>query len=44
VHRYGAKFSTSELLRREVGGPIEVGPFASYLKRKLSRVYDLDVD
>ncbi len=44
VHRYGAKFSTTELLRREVGGPIAVGPFASYLKRKLSRVYDLDLD
>jgi carboxypeptidase Taq len=44
VHRYGAKFSTSELLQREVGGPIAVGEFASYLKRKLSRVYDVDVD
>jgi carboxypeptidase Taq len=44
VHRYGAKFSTTELLRREVGGPIAVAPFASYLRRKLSRVYDLDLD
>jgi carboxypeptidase Taq len=44
VHRYGAKFSTTELLRREVGGPIAVGPFASYLRRKLSRVYDLELD
>ena len=44
VHRYGAKFSTKELLQREVGGPIAVGAFASYLKRKLSRVYDLDLD
>jgi carboxypeptidase Taq len=44
VHRYGAKFSTTELLRREVGGTIAVPPFASYLKRKLSRVYDLELD
>jgi carboxypeptidase Taq len=44
VHRYGAKFSTTELLQREVGGPIAVGPFVGYLKRKLSQVYDLDLD
>jgi carboxypeptidase Taq len=43
VHRHGAKFSTSELLRRVVGGPIEVGPFIAYLKRKLSEVYDLEL-
>ena len=39
VHRHGAKFSTSELLDRVVGGPIAVGPFVSYLKAKLSDVY-----
>ena len=39
VHRHGAKFSTPELLERVVGGPIEVGPFVSYLKAKLSDVY-----
>jgi carboxypeptidase Taq len=39
IHRYGSKFSTTELLERVVGGPIEVGPFVSYLKRKLSDVY-----
>jgi len=43
VHRYGAKFSTNELLERVVGGPIEVGPFVGYLKRKLGQVYDLDL-
>jgi carboxypeptidase Taq len=41
VHRYGSKFSTTELLQRVVGGPIEVGPFVSYLRRKLSDVYDV---
>jgi carboxypeptidase Taq len=44
VHRYGAKFSTTELMRREVGAPIEVRPFVEHLKRKLSRVYELDLD
>jgi carboxypeptidase Taq len=41
IHRHGSKFSTNELLERVVGGPIEVGPFVSYLKRKLSDVYDV---
>ena len=43
VHRHGAKFTTSELLRRVVGGPIEVGPFVAHLKGKLSQVYDLEL-
>jgi carboxypeptidase Taq len=41
IHRYGSKFSTNELLERVVGGPIQVGPFVSYLKTKLSDVYDV---
>jgi carboxypeptidase Taq len=43
VHRHGAKFTMPELLERVVGGPIAVGPFVSYLKRKLSDVYGLDL-
>jgi carboxypeptidase Taq len=43
VHRHGAKFSASELLEREMGAPIMVGPFAGYLKRKMSDVYGLDL-
>jgi carboxypeptidase Taq len=43
VHRHGAKFSSSELLHRVVGGPIAVGPFVDYLKAKLSQVYDLEL-
>jgi carboxypeptidase Taq len=42
VHRHGSKFTTTELLERAVGGPIEVGPFTRYLKRKLGEVYGLD--
>ena len=43
VHRHGAKFSSSELLDRLVGGPIAVGPFVDYLKAKLSEVYELEL-
>jgi carboxypeptidase Taq len=43
VHRHGAKFPTTELLQRVVGGPIAVGPFVSYLKSKLGDVYGLDL-
>ena len=43
VHRYGAKFSSSELLDRLVGGPIAVAPFVDYLKTKLSQVYELEL-
>ncbi len=43
VHRHGGKFTMPELLDRVVGRPIEVGPFVSYLKRKLSDVYGLEL-
>ena len=43
VHRHGAKFSSSELLRRTLGSDIAVGPFVSYLKRKLSGVYEVEL-
>jgi carboxypeptidase Taq len=43
VHRHGAKFTMPELLERVVGGPIAVAPFVTYLKRKLSDVYGLEL-
>jgi carboxypeptidase Taq len=43
VHRHGAKFTTGELLERVVGAPIEVAPFVSYLKLKLSDVYGISL-
>jgi carboxypeptidase Taq len=43
VHRHGAKFSSRELLERVVGAPIAVGPFVSYLRRKLGDVYGLEL-
>ncbi len=43
VHRHGAKFSSAELLERETGTTMQVAPFVSYLKAKLSDVYGLDL-
>ena len=43
VHRHGAKFPAAELVPRVVGGPVAVGPFAGYLKSKLSDVYDVEL-
>ncbi|HWE14537.1 MAG TPA: carboxypeptidase M32 [Solirubrobacteraceae bacterium] len=43
VHRHGAKFTTRELLQRELGGPISVRPFVDYLRNKLGDVYGLDL-
>jgi carboxypeptidase Taq len=43
VHRHGAKFPAAELLPRVVGGPIAVGPFTGYLKRKLGEVYEVEL-
>jgi carboxypeptidase Taq len=42
VHRFGAKYPTSELLAREAGGPITVAPFIRYLKDKLGDVYGVE--
>jgi carboxypeptidase Taq len=39
VHQHGSKFSSRELLERVVGQDMSVGPFVSYLKDKLSKVY-----
>jgi len=44
VHRHGAKFTTPELLAREVGAPISVTPFTNYLKAKLGDVYGVDLN
>jgi carboxypeptidase Taq len=43
VHQHGAKFSTTELLERVVGGPIAVEPFVAHLKGKISQVYGLEL-
>ena len=43
VHRHGAKFTTSELLERELGAPMSVAPFVDYLRNKLGDVYGIDL-
>ena len=43
VHRYGAKFTTGELLVRELGAPMSVPPFVDYLRNKLGDVYGIDL-
>ncbi|MGH2858658.1 MAG: carboxypeptidase M32 [Solirubrobacteraceae bacterium] len=43
VHRHGSKFTTAELLQRELGGPISVTPFVDYLRGKLGDVYGIDL-
>ena len=43
VHRHGAKFTTTELLERAVGGPIQVEPFVAYLKHKLGAVHGIEL-
>jgi len=43
VHRHGSKWDARELLERVTGSPISVKPFVSYLKRKLSDVYRVDL-
>jgi carboxypeptidase Taq len=44
IHRHGSKFTTTELLEREAGGPITVRPFVTYVKRKLGPIYRVDLD
>jgi carboxypeptidase Taq len=43
VHRHGSKWDARQLLERVTGAAISVTPFVSYLKRKLSDVYRLDL-
>jgi carboxypeptidase Taq len=43
VHRHGAKFTSRELLEREIGEPLVVRPFVSYLTAKLEQVYELEL-
>ena len=43
VHRHGAKFGADELLSREVGEPMRVGPLIGYLEDKLGGVYGTEL-
>jgi carboxypeptidase Taq len=41
LHKHGRKFTPRETLQKVVGGPIDVGPFVRYLKRKFGEIYGL---
>jgi carboxypeptidase Taq len=41
VHRFGRTYPPRELVRRVVGGPIQVEPFLRYLDAKLRPIYGL---
>jgi carboxypeptidase Taq len=43
VHRHGAKFTTTELLEREIGEPLSVSPYVRYLRTKLEDVYGVSL-
>ena len=42
LHRHGRKFTPVETLEKVVGGPITVGPYVRYLKRKLGEIYGVN--
>lgn len=42
LHRHGRKFMPNETLDRVVGGPIDVKPYARYLRTKLGEIYAVD--
>ena len=41
LHQHGRKFTPRETLEKVVGGPIDVGPYLLYLKRKFGDIYGL---
>jgi carboxypeptidase Taq len=41
VHQYGKKYLPTELIQRVTGGPIDTGPYLSYLKSKYGALYCL---
>jgi carboxypeptidase Taq len=43
VHRHGSRYGDGELLAQVVGGPVQVAPFARYLRAKLGDVYQCDL-
>ncbi len=44
LHQHGRKFTPVEMLRRIVGGPIDVGPFLRYLRAKYGEIYELNAN
>lgn len=41
VHRHGARYQPSELMRRATGRELDAGPYVAYLRRKFGAIYRL---
>lgn len=41
LYQHGAKFTTSELVERVTGGPIQITPYITYLQSKYGELYDV---
>lgn len=41
IYRHGSKFTTAELVERVTGGPLTLGPYLGYLRRKYGELYAL---
>ena len=41
IYRHGKKYTAPELIERVTGGPMDVGPYISYLQNKYGELYDL---
>jgi carboxypeptidase Taq len=39
VYRPGSKYTTNELVERATGGPLQIGPYISYLRTKYEELY-----
>lgn len=41
LYRHGSKYTTSELVERATGGPLQIGPYINYLRTKYGELYAL---
>jgi carboxypeptidase Taq len=41
IHQYGRKYTAAEIIERATGGPLEIGPYVSYLRTKYGEIYKL---
>jgi len=41
LYTHGAKFTAAEIVERVTGGPLSIGPYVDYLRRKYGDIYQL---
>jgi carboxypeptidase Taq len=41
LYTHGAKFTAAEIVEKVTGGPLSIGPYVDYLRRKYSEMYQL---